>query len=123
MKGHSAPTNAILVVDDDPMMLRLLDSVLAKLGNRIVLAGGGARAIELLDSEPFRVVITDLEMPGIDGFAVLDAARAKQPHAALIVVSASKTAAGVEVIKKPIDPPRFLERVRAVLADSDRAAP
>jgi CheY-like chemotaxis protein len=106
---------AILIVDDDPIMLRMLDTLLARLANRIVGVSGGARAIESLEREKFALVITDLEMPDVDGFEVLRAVERTQPEARVLVISASRDHPGVELHRKPLDPARFLARVRELL--------
>ncbi len=62
----------ILIVDDVPAMREQYAYDLQRLGgHQILTAGGGAEAIQLLESEPVDCVILDLEMPGVDGFEVL----------------------------------------------------
>jgi len=58
-------------VDDDPNILSVLSSSLADLGHRITTTLGGQKALDILHQKPFDLVITDLNMPGVDGIAVL----------------------------------------------------
>ncbi|MBB3932000.1 DNA-binding NtrC family response regulator [Kaistia hirudinis] len=65
----------ILIVDDDPVQRRLLQSVATGLGHRVVVAENGREAVELLaapDGERFALMILDLVMPELDGMGVLE---------------------------------------------------
>jgi sigma-B regulation protein RsbU (phosphoserine phosphatase) len=57
----------VLVVDDEPRFLALAGELLTALGHEPVLAASGQAALEQLDREPIRVIITDWMMPGVDG--------------------------------------------------------
>jgi len=60
----------ILVVDDDENILKLQRTILEQKGFSITTAGGGKEAIDILDREAFDLVLLDVMMPEIDGFAV-----------------------------------------------------
>ncbi|MBN9016634.1 MAG: sigma-54-dependent Fis family transcriptional regulator [Rhizobiales bacterium] len=65
----------ILIVDDDPVQRRLLQSVATGLGHRVVVAENGREAVELLaapDGDRFALMILDLVMPELDGMGVLE---------------------------------------------------
>jgi PAS domain S-box-containing protein len=66
----------ILVVDDDPLALRLMETLLTRVGHRVELRPDGAGALELAEREPPLAVIVDLLMPGMDGFEFLKRFRA-----------------------------------------------
>ncbi|RMG44401.1 MAG: response regulator [Candidatus Dadabacteria bacterium] len=73
----------ILVVDDDPMIRALVESMLQAEGHEVVLAEDGKQGVEILDNEPrpvnFDVIILDVVMPGMNGLDV--ATRLKlHPH-------------------------------------------
>lgn len=72
----------ILLVDDDPDLLDMYREVLKQLPSKpeIQLATSGARAIALLESEPYRLLITDLKMPRMDGLQLLSIVRRKFPN-------------------------------------------
>ena len=69
----------LLLVDDEPMMLRLLKRLLGR--REVVTAGGGVEAIDLLGRDrAFDVIFCDLQMPGQDGAAVYEAVKQLQPE-------------------------------------------
>jgi DNA-binding NtrC family response regulator len=77
-----------LVVDDDPLSVKALSGLLEGDGHDVAPFTGGAHAVEALARESFDAVVTDLEMPHVDGHAVVRAAREHHPHACVVVVSA-----------------------------------
>src|SRR5262249_11016795 len=82
----------ILVIDDDPRAIELIQAVLEPEGYTVLTATGGEEGIDLALSEQPEVVLLDLLMPNVDGFAVVerlraDAATSETP----IVVITSKT--------------------------------
>jgi adenylate cyclase len=60
----------VLVVDDQPPNLRLLDAMLSPRGYRVITASSGEEALELLSSSGIDLVLLDIVMPGIDGYEV-----------------------------------------------------
>jgi len=72
----------ILLVDDDPDLVELYQSVLGQLPSRpeIRTANSGQRALAMLASEPFRLMVCDLKMPKVDGLQVLSIVRRKYPQ-------------------------------------------
>ena len=72
----------ILLLDDDQDLLELYREMLARLPSQpdIHTATSGARAISLLESEPFSLLISDLNMPKMDGLQVLTIVRRKFPQ-------------------------------------------
>ncbi len=109
----------VLVVDDRPNMLRLLQKVL-KRDARVLAAHGGSEAIRMLESEAISVVICDLKMPDIDGIEVLKASKELRPDAQFILMTAyASVATAVDAMRlgaydyltKPFEP----EAVRAVV--------
>jgi CheY-like chemotaxis protein len=72
----------ILLVDDDPAILDLYRQLLAQLPSRpeIFTTASGARALALLESDRFRLLVCDLKMPKMDGLQVLSIVRRKFPE-------------------------------------------
>src|SRR5215831_1137731 len=72
----------ILLLDDDPQLLELYREMLAQLPSRpeVQTANSGPRALALLESESFRLLICDLKMPRMDGLQVLSIVRRKYPE-------------------------------------------
>lgn len=79
----------ILLVDDDQDLLNLYKQILSKMPSQpeIVTAGNGARAVAILESEPFAMLICDLRMPKMDGLQVLAIVRRKYPQLRTIVLT------------------------------------
>ena len=65
---NAVPT--ILIVDDTPQNIRLLDAVLGPQGYRIVAAGSGQEGLEKIGSEDPALVLLDIVMPDMSGFEV-----------------------------------------------------
>jgi signal transduction histidine kinase/ActR/RegA family two-component response regulator len=116
---------SILIVDDDPVLLTSLREVLVHDGHAVQTANGGRVGIEaFLDAQesgkPFRVVITDLGMPHVDGRAVAAAIKAAAPSTAIIMLTGwgqRLVAAGdipPEVVAVLSKPPRINELRRHI---------
>jgi len=84
-----AAPHKILLLDDDEQMLDLYQELLKQLPSKpeVHTANSGARAIALLESEAFTLLITDLRMPKMDGLQVLAIVRRKFPHLRIIVLT------------------------------------
>jgi CheY-like chemotaxis protein len=79
----------ILVVDDDPAAAQGMSLLLSGDGHDVSSFTSGAEAVDALSRGSFDAVVTDLEMPNVDGHAVVRAARTHHPGACVAVVSAS----------------------------------
>jgi CheY-like chemotaxis protein len=82
----------ILVIDDDPTILKSLADMFERDGHIVAVADGGQRGIDAFRlakerSEPFAVVITDLGMPYVDGKAVARAIKAICPHTPVVLLT------------------------------------
>ena len=93
--------NSILVVDDEKSMREFLEIMLTKEGYQVTLAENGERACQYLDSHHYDLVITDIRMKDIDGIGVLRKAKAVDPDAKVVLISAFATAeTAVEAMKE-----------------------
>lgn len=81
----------ILIVDDDPQLLRLLGLRLRSEGFDVVEAPSGAKALSLLEADPPQLLITDLRMAGMDGLALFEAAHRTFPALPVIILTAHGT--------------------------------
>jgi HD-like signal output (HDOD) protein len=79
----------VLFVDDEPRVLQALrrSLAIANVPWEARFVDGGEAALEALESEPYDVVVTDMRMPRVDGAAVLNAARDRDPSIVRIVLS------------------------------------
>jgi CheY-like chemotaxis protein len=84
-----ANQHKILLLDDDEHILELYQELLRALPSQpeVHVSDSGARAIALLESEPFSLLITDLRMPKMDGLQVLAIVRRKYPQLRIIVLT------------------------------------
>ena len=78
----------ILVIDDDPALLRSVGNYLKARGYRVYLAEGGTKGLDVLGREAVDIVITDIKMPDMDGFQVLREVRGRFPGIEVIMITA-----------------------------------
>jgi len=121
----------VLVVDDDDDTRLLLRRALESAGFRVAEAPDGPEALTLLETDdPFDLVTLDLQMVEMHGLQVLNAMRSRVTTADIPVVVATGSddplvemelfeAGADDFIVKPVDPPRFILRVQAVLRRRD----
>ena len=126
-EGDEDGAPRILVVDDDPANRNIARGLLEKEGYSVAEAGDGSEALVFLArGEPFDLMVLDLDMPMLGGREVLKAVRASVNTAGLPVVVLTGTQdpnaeidlmeqGADDYIRKPIDPPRFLTRIKATL--------
>lgn len=81
----------ILVIDDDRSARMLLERVLTRAGHSVALVDTAEEGLERLRSEPFDLLITDKNLPGIDGLEVLRQARAAQPRLRALLITGFPT--------------------------------
>ncbi|MEO8878432.1 MAG: hybrid sensor histidine kinase/response regulator [Polyangiaceae bacterium] len=116
----------ILLVDDEPRNVAVLEGFLAPLGHELVRALDGRSALALFESSPFDLVLLDLVMPGFEGLDVLAHIRAdpSRAHVPIIIVTAhgerekrikAIEAGANEFLEKPVDSAILLARVRTLL--------
>jgi DNA-binding response OmpR family regulator len=83
----------VLVIDDDRSARMLLERVLQKAGHTVSLVDTAEEGLALLGSQPFDLLITDKNLPGIDGFEVLRRARQTNPTLQAILITGFPTEA------------------------------
>jgi DNA-binding NtrC family response regulator len=114
----------ILIVDDEPLNLDLLEQELAELGYAVEKAGSGKAALEALVATPADLVLVDYQMPGMNGIEALGAIKKNYPALPVIIITAYGTIErAVEAIKcgaddfitKPFDPDHLAVVVRKAL--------
>ena len=114
----------VLVIDDEPEVRSVLADMLAEAGHEVVQATDGAEALRYLAAEDVDVLLTDLSMPGLSGWDVAEAFRARFPDAPLGLVTgwgdqldAERLARhGVSfVVAKPFRADDVLKEIAAVL--------
>jgi CheY-like chemotaxis protein len=83
------PRHRILLVDDEPELLDMYQQILKQLPSQpeIHTATSGTRALAMLESEPYRLLVCDLKMPKMDGLQVLSVVRRKHPELRTVVLT------------------------------------
>ncbi len=124
-KGSAAdPPVTVLVVDDQPQNIRLLDAVLSPRGYAVVTASSGEEALKLLSEADPDLVLLDVVMPGMDGHAVCRRIRADPQTAFLPVVMITASgdqeklqaleSGADDFVSKPFDQSELLARVASL---------
>lgn len=119
-------TRKVLVVDDEPRYLRLIEANLRTEGYEVVTAQNGLQAVELFTSDPPELVLLDIMMPQLDGFAVCQRIRQFSNVPIIMLTAKSEEKDRVQgldlgaddYLTKPFSATELLARVRAVLRRS-----
>ncbi len=125
MTGSERPCT-VLVVDDSPTMRGMIQRALAASGYRVVSAADGMDALRQLQETTVQAILTDINMPRMDGLAFIRAVRqqdglARTPILALTtegeadMKAAGKAAGATGWIVKPFDPDQLRETVALVI--------
>jgi DNA-binding NtrC family response regulator len=121
----------ILVVDDDPHILEVLETRLSSAGFRTITAAGGQEAIEILHSQQVDLMISDVRMPGLGGMDLLKEVRELQPELPIIFLTAYGTipdavraikAGAVEYFTKPFNGRDLVLKVQKILREAEISA-
>ncbi len=116
----------ILVVDDDPTMVRLINVNLKLNDYEVLEATSGERALEIIAREPLDLVVLDIMMPGVDGWQVLKNIRSREETKELPVILVTAKTQDSDVIRgwelgadeyiiKPFNPLLLVEVIKIVL--------
>ncbi len=126
----------VLIVDDNPTNLMVLEQILIAFGHRVDKAASGGAALEILAGRPFDLILMDIQMPtmsGVEALQRLRSAPGPNRHAAVVALTADVTSGGrphylslgfTEHCAKPIQIPELIAAVAraAVPARPDLAA-
>jgi DNA-binding response OmpR family regulator len=118
----------VLIVDDEPGLLRLFAGLVERLECDAIVARGGDTAIEILEQETPDLLILDLAMPEVSGFEVLQFVRGipRLDTMKVMILTARPNmvpeveALGIDCwVSKPVMPRDFLDVVQTLLVDDD----
>jgi two-component system chemotaxis response regulator CheY len=120
-------TKTILTVDDSVTMRELLHSTLSGLGYRVLQAQDGANALEALAAEKPDLIITDINMPKLDGIGFIREVRSDSRYRAMPILvlttesdpntkEKARQAGATGWIVKPFDPQKLADAIRKVAA-------
>jgi DNA-binding response OmpR family regulator len=121
--------NRILVVDDEPALLDVLEQYLRDEGFEVIRAADGPSAVELFSTHHPDLVVLDLTLPGLPGTEVLKRIRAERDVPIIMLTARTDEVdrvVGLELgaddyIGKPFSPREVVARVKSVLRRSERA--
>lgn len=119
----------ILILDDDPQILKMTDLMLKREGHTVLTEKNGNQAIETIKNEAPDILLTDILMPGMDGVEVINQCRKENLDVQIIAMSGgrrkitaefnlkSATMLGaVAVLEKPFSRERLVSCIRNVVA-------
>jgi len=109
MIGESQATK-VLLVDDNAIVRDMLVDLVTSFGCAPEPASSGREALELFDRGHYDIVLTDLLMPGMSGWEVLEAVHERNPNMPVVIITGSPVVddpraakRNVAVVKKPVD--------------------
>lgn len=129
---HEGARQRVLVVDDDPMMVELISTRLDLAGYHVAHARSGYEGLSRLREFRPDALILDVNMPGLDGFGVLQQMRAQHWAPPTMMLTARNQPADVQraialgakdFLTKPFDDQRLLSRVARLLRGPGPAGP
>jgi DNA-binding response OmpR family regulator len=120
------PDASVLVVDDDPVIRRMLQLSYESEGFRVTTAADGVEGLEALRTSPPDVLILDIMMPKLDGMKVMDELKADERLRSIPVILLSAKATSLDIdlgmkagaadyVTKPFDPIELVARTKSVL--------
>ncbi|OYV40161.1 MAG: response regulator [Acidocella sp. 20-61-6] len=120
-------STTVLTVDDSRAMRDMLRHSLVSAGFRVLQAEDGLHGLEVLETERPDVIVTDINMPRMDGFGFIEAVRRDESYRALPVLvlttevdaekkNRARAAGATGWIVKPFDPVKLIEAIRRVAA-------
>jgi|SRR5581483_2516641 DNA-binding response OmpR family regulator len=114
----------VLLVDDDRAICESLGRALRTEGYDVTTAPGGFEALDLFRQAPFDLVLLDINMPVLNGWATLREMKEINPFVRVIVITARPNQqelaaqAGVEILEKPLVLPSLVDLMRKLLTEA-----
>jgi CheY-like chemotaxis protein len=115
----------LLIVDDEPPILELLQETLEDVGYSVLTASDGREALAIAQQTPLALVLTDMMMPHMDGHVLSERLRAdpRTQHLPILLMTATRyniqTEAANAIVAKPFDLDAIVTLVRHFYRDSD----
>ena len=124
MTGAECSDRSVLLIDDDSAVRDALAQLLEQSGYGISVAPDGRRGLQLLRKSPFRLLLLDLELPGISGWDLLDYTSTHWPLMPVVVLTGFSSQCvpgsllGVDAFfEKPPDVSNLLKTISALMAE------
>lgn len=124
-----ASGSRILVIDDEPDLCQTMQHILTFWGHAVDTVGSAREGIQLMQATRYDLIVTDLSMPLMSGWQVVEAARAIVPPTPVLILTGSAMVgderrareAGVTLLHKPIRHRDLQVALDTMLADSEGA--
>jgi two-component system cell cycle sensor histidine kinase/response regulator CckA len=114
----------VLIVDDDPQILRLVEKMLKARKVRILVAPRPSDALEICETQRVHLLITDVAMPEMDGPTLAERVLERQPEAYVLLISghfkdppAMNQSGRMRFLKKPFFPSQLIEHLHELLPE------
>lgn len=123
-------SNLVLIVDDDQTTQLIIKQILTSEGYSPIICSDGLAAIEMLQVLEFQLVILDLNLPGIDGWKVLEYIKAEVHRTSVMLLTGTKDAKTLEyeasikndkyysILYKPLNRDELLGKVKNLVKNS-----
>ena len=125
-QGSKETKASVLIVDDNETMREVLAIVLSRRGHRCESAANGREAMGKIEHGNFDAVVTDIEMPEMDGIALTKELTRNHSHLPVMIITgrlddrhmelASATCAAREFLRKPFDISEFVTKFNKMLS-------
>lgn len=118
---QSTPAPTVLVTEDEAMVRIVVVETLQDAGYNVREASDGVEALEVLESSQIDLLITDIQMPRMNGYQLAEAAMARWPNLKIVLVTGyaregvptAIASAGLRTLQKPFD----LDRLPALMSE------
>ncbi len=114
----------VLIVDDDPQILKLVEKMLKPRHVNVLVAPHPAEALSICEAQPVDLLISDLAMPDMDGGKLAERVLKLRPDAQVLLISghyrevpASAKAGNIAFLRKPFFPSELLRYLRDLLPE------
>lgn len=122
-KGVDVAKSSILIVDDEVSMREFLEIMLSKDGHKVVSARNGQEALKMINNTIYDLIISDVQMPGMNGIELLRNVKEVCPDTTVIMITAyASTESGVEAMKSGaydyITKPFKIDEIRLIIRNA-----
>ena len=121
--SQASPRLRILVVDDDADLAEAMSEGLGIKGHEAEACSSGFAALDLLAAKPWDAVVSDISMPGMSGYQLLDAVKARWPGLLVVLMTAFSTVipeggrrVPVRILQKPVEIADLLDALSSLSA-------
>jgi DNA-binding response OmpR family regulator len=122
--AHNQSVPTVLIIDDEPIICRLLASLVDRQGWRAISSLDPRQALEMLMTEQVSLVISDIQMPNLDGIKLVSMAKAVKPDVPILLMTGNtdrytaeqaREAGADGFVTKPFRQPELVDRISKML--------